>query len=129
VCLVEPSAFTKISALGVEEQRVYVLLDLVSPADQWKSLGDGYRVETRTIVFEEDNAVKAPSGALFREDDQWAVFALDGDTARKRVVAVGRRNGVEATIAKGLEAGEFVIVCPSDAVKDGVKVKRRSGEG
>ncbi len=129
VRLVEPSAFTKISALGVEEQRVYVLIDLVSPADQWKSLGDGYRVETRTIVFEEDNAVKAPGGALFREGEQWVVFVLDGGKARKRVVEVKRRNGVEAMIAKGLEVGEQVIVYPSDAVKDGVKVNRRSGEG
>lgn len=129
VRLIEPSAFTKVSALGVEEQRVNVAIDLVSPPDQWKSLGDGYRVETRIIVFEQDQAIKAPAGALFREGEQWAVFVLDGNTARKRAVEVGHRNGVEATIAKGLEAGESVIVYPSDAVKDGVKVKQRSGEG
>ncbi|HET8759610.1 MAG TPA: efflux transporter periplasmic adaptor subunit, partial [Nitrospiria bacterium] len=74
-------------------------------------------------------AIKAPAGALFREGEQWAVFVLDGNTARKRAVEVGHRNGVEATIAKGLEAGESVIVYPSDAVKNGVKVKQRSGEG
>jgi HlyD family secretion protein len=129
VRLIEPSAFTKVSALGVEEQRVNVLIDLVSPREQWKTLGDGYRVETRVIVFEEANVVKVPTGALFREGEQWAVFALDGNTARKRVVEVGHRNGLEATIAKGLAAGESVIVYPSDAVKNGVKVKRRSGAG
>ncbi len=125
VRLVEPSAFTKVSALGVEEQRVNVLIDLVSPPEQWKTLGDGYRVETRIIVYQEENAVKAPGGALFREGNQWAVFVMDGGKVRKRMVEVGHRNGVEATIAKGLEVGEEVIVYPSDAVKDGVRAKRR----
>ncbi len=125
VRMVEPSAFTKISALGVEEQRVNVLIDLVSPPEQWKTLGDGYRVETRIIVFSDKHAVKAPAGALFREGNQWAAFVLSGGRARKRVVEVERRNGVEATIERGLEVGEEVIVYPSDAVKDGVRVKRR----
>jgi HlyD family secretion protein len=125
VRLVEPSAFTKISALGVEEQRVNVLIDLVSPPEQWKTLGDGYRVETRIIVYQEENAVKAPGGALFREGNQWAAFVMDGSKVRKRMVEVGHRNGVEATIAKGLEVGEEVIVYPSDAVKDGVRAKQR----
>lgn len=125
VRLIEPSAFTKISALGVEEQRVNVVIDLVSPPEQWKTLGDGYRVETRVIVFDEENAVKVPAGALFREGEQWAVFVLDGGKAQKRVVDVARRSGAEAMIAKGLDVGEQVIVYPSDAVKDGVRVKRR----
>lgn len=125
VRLIEPSAFTKVSALGVEEQRVNVVIDLASPSEQWKTLGDGYRVEARIIVFSDDNAVKAPGGALFREGDKGAVFMLDGGKAQRRVVEVGRRNGVEATIVNGLEVGEQVIIYPSDAVKDGVRVKRR----
>lgn len=129
VRLIEPSAFTKISALGVEEQRVNVVIDLASSSDQWRPLGDGYRVEARIIVHEEQDAVKVPAGALFREDERWAVFVLDGGKAKKRVVEVGRRNGVEATVAKGLEAAELVVVYPSDAVKDGVRVRRRSGAG
>lgn len=128
VHLIEPSAFTKVSALGVEEQRVNVVIDPVSPSDQWKTLGDGYRVEARIIVHQEENAVKVPGGALFREGERWTVFVLDGGKAKKRVVELGHRNGVEATVAKGLEVGELVVVYPSDAVKDGVRVKRRSGE-
>jgi HlyD family secretion protein len=125
--LIEPSGFTKISALGVEEQRVNVVVDLVSPPEQWRTLGDGYRVEARIIVREEPDAVKVPAGAVFREGDQSTVFVLDGGKARKRTVEVGHRNGVEATIAKGLEVGEQVIVYPSDAVKDGARVTLRSG--
>jgi HlyD family secretion protein len=125
VRLIEPSAFTKISALGVEEQRVNVVIDPASPSDQWKTLGDGYRVEARIIVHSEDDAVKVPAGAVFREGERWTVFVADGGKARKRMVEVGHRNGVEATIAKGLEVGEMVVVYPSDAVKDGVRVRRR----
>jgi HlyD family secretion protein len=125
VRLIEPSAFTKISALGVEEQRVNVVIDLVSPSDQWKSLGDAYRVEARIIVHEEQDAVKVPAGAVFREGEHWTVFVLDGGKARKRVVEVGHRNGVEATVSKGLDVGDLVVVYPSDAVKDRVRVKPR----
>ncbi len=125
VRLIEPSAFTKISALGVEEQRVNVVIDLVSPSEQWSTLGDGYRVEARVIVHEEEDAVAVPVGALFREGERWTVFVVDGGKARKRAVEVGRRNGIEATVAKGLEVGELVVVYPSDSVKDGVSVKQR----
>lgn len=129
VRLIEPSGFTKISALGVEEQRVNVVIDPAAPTEQWRALGDGYRVEARIIVHEDPDAVKVQAGAIFREGEQSIVFVVDGSRARKRAVEVGRRNGIEATIAKGLNAGESVIVYPSDAVKDGVKVKQRSGAG
>jgi HlyD family secretion protein len=115
--------------LGVEEQRVNVVIDLVSPPEQWRTLGDGYRVEARIIVREDPDALKVPAGAVYREGEQSTVFVLDGSRARKRVVEVGHRNGIEATIAKGLEAGELVVVYPSDAVKDGVRVKQRVGAG
>ncbi len=125
VRLIEPSAFTKISALGVEEQRVNVVIDIISPFEQWKALGDGYRVETQIIVFNEENSVKIPVSALFREADQWAVFVLSSGQAHKRIVQVGRRGGAEALIEHGLEPGEQVIVYPSDAVQDGIRVKQR----
>jgi HlyD family secretion protein len=129
VRLVEPSALTKVSALGVEEQRVNVVIDLVSPLDQWRTLGDGYRVDARIVIHGEEAAVKVPSGALFRAGDQWSVFVFDRGTARHRVVEVGQRNGVEATVTKGLDVGELVLVYPSDAVKDGAAVEQRSGAG
>jgi HlyD family secretion protein len=125
VRLIEPSGFTKISALGVEEQRVNIVIDLTSPSEQWRTLGDGYRVEARIIVHEEHDAVKVAAGAVFREGEHSMVFVLEGSRATKRVVEVGHRNGIEATIAKGLDVGELVVVYPSDAVKDGVRVKQR----
>jgi len=122
---VEPSAFTKVSALGVEEQRVNVVIDLTAPPEQLHSLGDGYQVDARIITATVSNAVKVPVSALFREGDQWAVFTLSGSRAHKRTVQVFRRNGLEAVVGKGLEPGEQVIVYPGDAVKDGVRVKPR----
>lgn len=123
VRLIEPSAFTKVSALGVEEQRVNVLIDITSPKEQWKDLGDGYRVEARIIVFSQMDAVKVPVGALFREGDRWAVFVVSDGRAYKRIVQIGRRSGAWAAVEQGLEPGEQVIVYPSDAVREGVRVK------
>ncbi|MFY9269655.1 MAG: HlyD family efflux transporter periplasmic adaptor subunit [Candidatus Manganitrophaceae bacterium] len=122
---VEPSAFTKVSALGVEEQRVNAIIDLVSPREEWQRLGDGFRVEVQTLVFIKDDAVMIPSGALFREGNGWATFEVSEGRARKRTVQVGRRSGAEAMIEGGLSPGQQVIVYPSDAVKEGVKVKLR----
>jgi HlyD family secretion protein len=125
VRLVEPSAFTKISALGVEEQRVNAVIDIVTASEQWKAVGDGYRVDARIEVFSQDDAVKVPTGALFREGERWAVFAVAQGRARKRVVQVSRRNGVEALVEEGLAPGDLIIVYPSDAVQDGVRVVPR----
>lgn len=126
VRLVEPSAFTKISALGVEEQRVNVVIDITSPPEQWRSLRDGYRIDARIITASVPNAVKVPVSALFREGDHWAVFVASGGRAHKRPVQIARRSGLEAMVGKGLEPGDQVIVYPGDAVKDGVRVKPRS---
>jgi HlyD family secretion protein len=126
VRLVEPSAFTKISALGVEEQRVNVVIDLVSPPARWRSLGDGYRIDARIITATVPNAVKVPVSALFREGEQWSVFVVTGGRAHKRSVRISGRNGLEAMVEKGLEPGEQVIAYPGDTVKDGVRVKPRS---
>lgn len=122
---VEPAAFTKISALGVEEQRVNVVIDLVSPGEKWQSLGDGYKVDARIVVAHLDDAVKVPVAALFREDDQWAVFTVTAGKATKRTLQLSRRGALEAVVAQGLQPGEKVIVHPGDAVKDGGRVKIR----
>lgn len=122
---VEPAAFTKISALGVEEQRVNVVIDLVSPAAKWRSLGDGYRVDARITVASLDNVVKVPVSALFREGGQWAVFVVADGRAVRRAVQLVRRGELEAVAGKGLEPGEKVIVHPGDAIRDGDRVKIR----
>jgi HlyD family secretion protein len=122
---VEPYGFLKVSALGVEEQRVNVIISFDDPRGAWKALGDGYRVEARTIVWERTDVVKAPTGALFRYGESWAVFAVEAGRARLKRVEVGQRNGLEAELLKGLSPGELVITHPSDAVRDGVRVTRR----
>lgn len=125
VRLVEPSAFTKISALGVEEQRVNVVIDIVTANEQWKTVGDGYRVDARIEVFSQANVVKVPTGALFREGEHWAVFVVVQERAQKRVVQVSHRNGVEALVEQGVAPGDLIIVYPSDAVQDGVRIVSR----
>ena len=122
VRMIEPAAFTKISALGVEEQRVNVVLDFAEPLDRVATLGDGYRVEAQIVVHRVEDALKVPVGALFRESDKWSVFVVDGGRAVKRAIRTPRRNGVEALVEEGLQAGETVVVYPSDALRDGDRV-------
>jgi HlyD family secretion protein len=122
VRLVEPSAFTKISALGVEEQRVYVVADFVDPVEKRPTLGDSYRVEARIVTWENVNALRAPAGALFQRGGTWQSFVIDGGRARLREIKVGRSNGVETEIAGGLSEGNRVIVYPGDKVIDGARV-------
>lgn len=122
---VEPSAFTKISALGVEEQRVNVVIDFTSPRDRWQNLGDAYRVDARIVIHSAENALKVPVAALFRDGMQWSVFVADGNVARKRIIESPRRGAQEALVDKGLAAGDRVIVYPGDAVKDGGKITYR----
>ena len=123
VRLVEPAAFTKISALGVEEQRVNVVLDFDGPLDQVWTIGDAFRVEAHIITHRVDDAVKVPVGALFREGEGWAVFVAEGNRAVKRAVKVPRRNGAEAMVEDGLKPGERVVVYPSDALRDGSRLE------
>ncbi len=125
VRLVEPAGFTKISALGVEEQRVNVLIDFVAPATTWGNLGDGHRVDARITVDTRDDAVLVPISALFRHGDGWAVFAVSDGRARLQAVTTGPRNGLVAVVLGGLETGTSVIAYPSDAVADGVRIKAR----
>lgn len=120
---VEPTAFTKVSALGVEEQRVWVVSEITSPPEQWAALGDRYRVEASFILWQADDVLKIPSSALFRAEEDWAVFVLDDDTARLRRVKVGRQSELETRILAGLQAGEQVITHPDNALEDGATVR------
>ncbi len=126
VRLVEPSAFTKTSALGVEEQRVWIIIDLSDPIETRAQLGDGYRVEARITTWRGQDIIKVPAGATFRKDQHsWAVFVADGETARAREMERGQSNGIETEILEGLDPGEKVIVHPSDKIADGVKIRAR----
>ena len=125
VRLVEPSAFTKVSSLGVEEQRVNVVIEIADDADKWKSLGDGFRVEVRIVIFETERATKIPASALFRDSDRWAVYVVEGDVAKLRHVTIDRRNGLDAMVAAGLEPGARVVVHPGDNLEAGVRVRQR----
>lgn len=126
VRLVEPAAFTKISALGVEEQRVNVILDLVSPVEQRSSLGDAFRVEARIVLWEDQDVLQTPTGTLFREGGEWAVFVVADGIARRRIVTLGHRNSLAAQVLDGLQPGEQVVLHPSDQVHDGVSVQERN---
>ncbi len=117
---VEPAAFTKISALGVEEQRVNVIADLLAPEP---SLGDGFRVEARIVVWEGEDVLQIPASALFRRGAEWSVFVVDDGVATRREVRVGHQAAFEAEIVEGLEEGELVVLHPSDQVREGVRVE------
>lgn len=125
VRLVEPVGFTKVSALGVEEQRVRVIVDFTSPREQWQRLGDGYRVEARFVVWAGSDVLQIPASALFRHDSGWAVFTVEDDRARLTTVALGQRAGLVAEVRSGLGDGERIISHPDDKVHDGVRVKPR----
>lgn len=125
VRLVEPSAFTRTSALGVEEQRVNVVIDLDSPREEWQRLGDGYRVETRIVIWEEEDVLVVPASAVFRHDEGWAVYRIVGERAELTPIEAGRRNGLLVQIEEGLEEGARVVAHPSDRVLDGVAVTPR----
>ncbi|HVU35332.1 MAG TPA: HlyD family efflux transporter periplasmic adaptor subunit [Opitutaceae bacterium] len=122
VRVVEPSGFTKISALGVEEQRVYVVADFIDPIAKRPTLGDSYRVEARIVTWQKNDVLQAPSGALFQRGDHWQTFVVDGSHARLRTVKVGRTNGVQTEILGGLEPGDRLVVYPGDQVVDGTRV-------
>lgn len=127
VRLVEPGAFTKVSALGVEEQRVRVLIDLSSPPERWRALGDGYRVGVRVVVQAEARALQVPLAAVFPRTDAagMAVFVLDGHRARLQPVEVAGRGSTHAWVRGPLEPGVQVILYPPAAVTDGVRVRTR----
>ncbi len=120
---VEPSGFRKISTLGVEEQRVNVIGDF---DDHPEGLGDGFRVEARIVVFESTDVLRVPASALFRHGQGFAVFVVDGGRARRREIEIGERGSGFASVRSGLEAGERVVLHPSDRIGDGVRVREES---
>lgn len=123
---VEPAGFAKTSALGIEEQRVRVILDFDGPPKERPGLGHGFRVMSHITVGRVENALLVPLGALFRRGDTWAVFVMGGDgVARERAVGIGERTNREAVVLKGLEEGERVILHPSDRISDGARVEER----
>jgi HlyD family secretion protein len=125
VRLIEPYSFMKISALGVEEQRVNVLIDVTDPPDRWSRLGDGYAVETRIVVAERKDALKIPVGALFRDGDRWAAFEADSGRATLRILTLGLIGSLEAEVLQGLREDARVVVHPGDAVENGVRIVER----
>jgi HlyD family secretion protein len=122
---VEPSAFTRISALGVEEQRVNVIIDLDDPPSTWAALGDGYRVEARIVTAEAPNALRVPASAVFRHGEQWALYVVRDDRAQLVSIEIGARNDEHFEVTRGLSAGQSVVLHPGDRVADGVRVQRR----
>jgi HlyD family secretion protein len=126
VRVVEPSGYTKVSALGIEEQRVNVIIDFTSPRADWQRLGHGYQVEVRVVLWEGTDVRKLPLTALFRDGEQWAVFVDENGRARVRTVKVGRRTGLESEILEGVDSGDRVIVSPSDRITDGVRIHSRA---
>lgn len=122
---VEPFGFTKVSALGIEEQRVNVIIDFADPPERWQRLGHGYRVEPRIILASSQDALKVPRAALFREGRDWAVFVNDSGRATVRVVELGLENGLEAEIRAGLAEGEQIVLQPGERVSAGTRLKAR----
>jgi HlyD family secretion protein len=125
VRVVEPGGFTKTSALGVEEQRVNIIVDPADDDAGWAALGDGYRVELRIVLLDRADLLIVPMGAVFREGDAWMVFVDERGKARKRTIEIGAHNGLEAEIVGGLEAGERVVLYPSTLIADGTPIAAR----
>lgn len=123
---IDPAGFTKVSALGIEEQRVNTVLDIRSPRKEWADLGHDYRVFVRISVWESDDSLRVPLSALFRHGGDWAVFTVEDDRARLTKVAIGERNAEYAEVISGLNESDVVILHPSDTISDGVLVATRN---
>jgi len=124
VRIVEPAAFTKVSALGVEEQRVNVIAELLTPPEQRVNVGDNFRVEAKIIIWEAPDALKVAAGSLFRQEDHWATFVIGNGRAQLRTVRAGRSSGTEMQVLDGLKRGEQVILYPGSRVHAGQRVKK-----
>jgi HlyD family secretion protein len=122
---IEPAGFTRFSALGVEEQRVWVIVDVETERSQWSTLGDGYRVEARFIVWEQDNVLQVPTSALFREGDAWYLYVVHSHRARRRTVTVGRQSGLSSEILSGVKESDSVILYPGQEVHEGSRISVR----
>ena len=125
VVRVDPAGFLKVSALGIEEQRVHVTINFVDPPQAWSQLGHDYRVVVHVTTWSAPDALTVPITALFRKNDDWAVFAIENGRAHTTIVKIGHRNNRQAEVLDGLAAGTQVVVHPSDRIADGVKVAQR----
>ncbi|HQY72932.1 MAG TPA: HlyD family efflux transporter periplasmic adaptor subunit [Aestuariivirga sp.] len=123
---VDPAAFTKISALGIEEQRVKAILEITDPPAKWTGLGHEYRVFVHIAIWQSENALQIPLSALFRWEGNWAVFRVEGGLAKLTRITAGQINSSHVQVLSGLNAGETVIVHPSDLIADGVQIERRA---
>jgi HlyD family secretion protein len=124
---VEPAAFTKISALGVEEQRVNVIIDFDGTPASLQGVGDGYRVDVRIVLVARQDVTVVPVAALFRRGEDWAAFVLDGDRVNVKTLKIGGRNAQEAWVEEGLAPGDRVVVYPSDSLRDGSRIQVARG--
>lgn len=123
---VEPYAFTKVSALGIEEQRANVVIAMSDPPEAWSRLGHGYQVEARVVIWEATDALKAPLTALFRSNGRWAAFVVDEDGAlAERPIRIGRMTDIETEVLEGLNEGDDIVRYPNDAMGPGTKVVAR----
>lgn len=122
---VDPFGFSKYSALGVEEQRVNAFVSFTDLTQERQNLGHGFRVEVQIVIWEENNVPIVPAGALFRQGDDWAVFAVKNGVARQRTVQISRSNGIDASIISGLEDGDEIVLYPSSGLVDGARVAQR----
>lgn len=122
---VDPAGFAKVSALGIEEQRVGTVIDLVDPPKSWERLGHDFRVIVHVAIWESKDALTLPSSALFRQGDDWAVFAVKDGRARVTVVRAGQRNSKLVEVLSGLSPGDRVVLHPSDRVAEGTAVAER----
>ena len=125
VRLIEPFGFTKFSALGIEEQRVNVLIDFVSSQKEWSGLGHGYKVDTKVVIYEKLNALIVPISALFRAENEWAVFVNIKNKARLKKIKIGNKNSLDAEIISGLNEGDQVILHPSNSLEDNKFIRIR----
>ncbi|MET0071299.1 MAG: HlyD family efflux transporter periplasmic adaptor subunit [Candidatus Thiodiazotropha sp.] len=125
---VEPFGFTKVSALGIEEQRVNVIIDFTSPKEAWSRIAHGYQVDVRIVLWQGSGVLKLPLTALFRDSDEWAVFLEVEGKASKRRVTLGRRTGLEAEILSGISVGENIVVHPGDKISEGVEIESRNSD-
>ena len=123
---VEPYGFTKISALGIEEQRVRVIIGFAADPGDRPVLGHGFRVDVRVVIWEDDDVLIAPLTALFRHDGGWAVFTVAGGEAHLAPVSIGRRAGLRVAVQTGLAAGDRVVASPGERIADGVRVVERN---
>lgn len=128
VARIEPAGFTKVSALGVDEQRVLVILDIIAPYDSWKVLGDAFRVEARIELARVADAVTIPIGALFRGRSGWSVFSVENGRATIRDIEVQQRSEARALVSRGLTEGDRIIVFPPPALRNGMTVQAASYE-